>query len=67
MKHADNKGRRQELTMLKYRKRLKKWGRKPGEFLALKSHGKPCSCWMCRGERYSRKTKHKSNYLKEAA
>lgn len=53
--------------MLKYKKRLKKWGRKPGEFLALKSHGKPCSCSICRGERYSRKTRHKPNYLKEAA
>ena len=53
--------------MLKYRKRLKKWGNKPGEFLALKSHGKPCSCRLCKGPRYSRKVKHVQQLYNEAA
>ena len=45
-----NKGRRNELTQLKYKKRLKLYNCK--QWFALKSHGKPCSCSMCRGLKY---------------
>ena len=51
-----DKGRRTELTKLKYRKRLKQLGLKEGEgkFYAYKSHGKPCSCFMCSSLKYKR-------------
>ena len=39
------------------RKRVKNYGK---YFHALKSSGKPCSCWACRNEKYSRKIKHKT-------
>lgn len=57
-----NKGRRNELTKLKFIKRLKLWGFKEGEgkFFVFKSHGKPCSCFLCRNEKYCR-AKNKSN------
>lgn len=44
-----NKGRRHELKMLKYKKRLKQLGLKEGEgkFYAYRSHGAPCSCMVC--------------------
>ena len=44
-----DKGRRNELIKLKYKKRLNQLGLKDGEgkFYAYKSHGKPCSCSMC--------------------
>lgn len=60
-----DKGRRQELTKLKFKKRLKNYGlledfeTGKGNFFAFKSHGAPCSCAMCRGEKYKRKAKHK--------
>jgi len=52
-----NKGRRNELKKLKYKKRLKQLCLKEGEgnFYAYRSHGKPCSCGMCRNEKYDRK------------
>lgn len=57
----NNKGRRNELTALKFKKRLKQIGmtiddaRKPENNLyVFKSHGKPCSCWACRGQKYNR-------------
>lgn len=52
-----NKGRRHELKMLKYRKRLKQLGLREGpnkNFYAYRSHGHPCSCWMCSHLKYSR-------------
>lgn len=57
----NNKGHRQELTRLKFKKRLKKWGYKEGEgnFYAYKSHGAPCSCGVCRDKKFSRKVKYK--------
>ncbi len=57
-----NKGRRSELTKLKFIKRLKFYGFKLGEgnFFAFKSHGKPCSCFLCRNEKYIR-SKSKNN------
>jgi hypothetical protein len=52
-----NKARRHELKMLKYRKRLRQLGLQEGpnrNFYAYRSHGQPCSCSMCRGEKYNR-------------
>ncbi len=59
-----NKGRRHELKMLKYKKRIKripKWLSEESShnLYALRSHGKPCSCSLCRNEKFSRKEKHK--------
>jgi hypothetical protein len=62
-----NKGRRNELKNLKYKKRLKLMGfnildqEKFGLF-SFKSHGKPCSCWQCRDEKFRDKRK-KENTL----
>ena len=50
-----NKGRRHELKMLHYRKRLKKLRIKESptsNLTAFRSHGKPCSCCICRGLKY---------------
>lgn len=51
-----NKHRRHELKMLKYKKRLKLYGLKEGEekanLTAFRSHGKPCSCYLCRNPKY---------------
>lgn len=50
-----NKARRHELKMLHYRKRLKKYCIKDdgtGNLYAFRSHGKPCSCWMCKSAKY---------------
>lgn len=61
-----NKKRRQEIKMLKYKKRLKNLGLmdlnddNKANLYALRSHGKPCSCGLCRNEKYSRKIKHKN-------
>jgi hypothetical protein len=50
-----------------YRKRLKKYGLKEedGNVHAFRTTGKPCSCFACRGEKYSRKTKHKNKMKKD--
>ena len=47
-----NKGRRNELTKLKYKKRIKLFGIEEGKAYVFKSHGAPCSCWACRGVKY---------------
>jgi len=63
-----NKGERRRKTWLKYKKRAKKWnifGKY--KWFALKSHGVPCSCPACRGEKYSRKRKHKKKDLPESS
>lgn len=57
---ANDKGRRNELTRLKYKKRLKIYQRQPGEWFALKSHGSPCSCGICRGEKYRNRDRQKN-------
>lgn len=51
-----NKARRHELKMLKFKKRLKLYGLvgSTGNLYAFRSHGKPCSCSICRNEKYSR-------------
>lgn len=55
----NNKGRRNELTKLKHKKRAKKYGLDPKKHYELKAQGKPCSCFLCSGDKYSRKAKHK--------
>jgi hypothetical protein len=59
-----NKGRRNELTRLKFQRRLKLYGVKEGEgnFFGFQSHGKPCSCYLCRNEKFNR-AKDKINIL----
>ncbi len=56
-----NKARRHELKMLKYKKRLKQLGLKQEpncNYFAYRSHGQPCSCYMCSPNKYNRaKTK----------
>ena len=49
-----NKGRRQELTQLKFKKRIGQVGLKEsyGKMHMYKSHGTPCSCFFCRGLKY---------------
>lgn len=54
MAHPINKRHRHDEMLKKYKKRINLYGR---EFTALKSHGKPCSCWACKSEKYSRKDK----------
>ena len=48
----------------RHKKRVKMflhiWGEHARTAHTLKSTSTPCSCWMCRGERYSRKEKHKN-------
>lgn len=62
MKNNLNKKRRFELKMLKFKKRLKQLGLtlKEGNFHAYRTSGQPCSCFMCSGLKFSRKTKHKN-------
>lgn len=49
-----NKARRHELKMLKYKNRLNQLGLNPsdGKHYAYRSHGTPCSCGVCRGQKY---------------
>jgi len=50
-----------------YRKRLRKYGlsEEDGNMTAFRTTGSPCSCPACSGEKYSRKQKHKTDYMKE--
>lgn len=44
----------------KYLRRLKLYGFTVNDNQhVFRSHGKPCSCFLCSGEKYSRKIKHK--------
>lgn len=57
MRGEINKGRRQELKMLKYKKRLKQLGLTEGKgknYFAYRSHGSPCSCPVCSPAKYNR-------------
>ena len=52
-----NKALRHEKKMLKYKKRLKKYGLKEAtnsNLYAFRSHGAPCSCPMCSYAKYSK-------------
>lgn len=60
-----NKARRQELTMLKYKKRLKQLRLKESpiaNYYAYKSHGKPCSCWACQPKGKYNRAKSKQGW-----
>lgn len=60
-----NKGRRHELKMLKYKKRLNQIGLKPSSGThAFRSHGKPCSCFVCRDQKY-RESRQKYKVIDE--
>jgi len=60
-----NKGRREELKKLKYKKRVKVFADLEGKhvedlikserYIRWKADRCPCSCYMCRSEKYSRK------------
>ena len=52
-----NKARRQELKINHYWKRLIFRRMKEGpmkNLFTFRSHGAPCSCWACKGEKYNR-------------
>jgi len=59
-----NKGHRHEIKMLKYKKRLDKYGLKEGEgkLFAFRSHGAPCSCHICSHTKYKRAEIKKIRY-----
>lgn len=65
-----NKKRRQELRKLKFKKRLKnlniRWEDRLSHLSFIDS-GKPCSCFLCRAEKYrdNRQDKHKNKYETE--
>lgn len=45
----------------KYKKRLRNYNLKEEDnHYELKTTGKPCSCWVCKNEKFSRKIKHKN-------
>ena len=54
-----NKGRRQEITQLKHKMRCKRLGLKPEGHYAYKAQTRPCSCYICKADRYKRNIKHK--------
>lgn len=61
-----NKQERNIKKMLKYKKRLKQLGLKEGEnckFYSYRSHGKPCSCCMCRNNKYRNERSSKVNRI----
>jgi predicted 2-oxoglutarate/Fe(II)-dependent dioxygenase YbiX len=60
-----NKARRFELKMLHYKRRLKNLGLTCGNLFAYRSHGKPCSCVVCRNEKYKRNEEIRSMARKE--
>lgn len=60
-----NKARRHELKMLKYKRRLLNLNIKDdtkGKFFAYRSHGSPCSCYMCQGGRGKYRDKRNKNH-----
>jgi hypothetical protein len=60
-----NKARRHELKMLKYKKRLKQLGFKESaksNLFAYRSHGTPCSCYMCSPYKYNRAKMKKMDF-----
>jgi len=66
----NNKGRRNEMTELKFKKRLKLYGldlntEVKHNFYAFKSTGSPCSCPMCSPDKFKRTEKHKKRFDEE--
>ncbi len=62
-----NKGHRNYVRYIKYRQRIMTLGLDIGQWQAKKSDAKPCSCWLCRGEKYNRKQKHKQAFWHQQA
>lgn len=64
-----DKGRRHELKILHFKRRMKKMGplaiKDGGNYYAYRSHSTPCSCWCCRGLKYNR-SKEKTSSRKIA-
>lgn len=58
MVKISNKGLRQEIKLRKYKRRLKLY--KLDSCNALRTTSKPCSCFICKGDRFDRKLKHKN-------
>ena len=49
-----------------YRKRLRKYGLKEeDEHHVFRTTGKPCSCFICKNEKYNRKEKHKGEMIQK--
>ncbi len=63
-----NKYRRHELKILKYKKRLKQLNLDPNElnanFNSYRSHGKPCSCNLCRDEKFRNTSRKQLKLIK---
>ena len=60
-----DKGKRQEITKLKHKKRCKALGLNPEDHYCYKEQGKPCSCYMCSPHKYKRNIKHKGEFNNE--
>lgn len=60
-----NKARRHELKMLKYKKRLRNLNLKEdeGKLYSYRSHGAPCSCFVCSHSKYNR-AKDETEFIK---
>jgi len=63
----NNKGRRNEITKLKWKKRISFLRtqynvEEPAKLYCYKTTGKPCSCPMCSPYKYDRNEKHKKNF-----
>jgi hypothetical protein len=63
-----NKQERKLKGLNKFKKRLKNYGYKIEDvfkqgynLFCFKTTGKPCSCFICRGEKFNRIEKHKNN------
>lgn len=61
-----NKAERQRIKIVKYKRRLRDYqilDDSKGNFYALRSHGKPCSCNLCSDLKFSRKEKHRISLM----
>lgn len=63
-----DKGRRQELTRLKFKRRLNNMNVSAQDlerydYRHYKTTSTPCSCWMCKGERYKDKERAESKRI----
>lgn len=56
-----DKGRREELTRLRHRKRCKRLGIVQEDHYCYKAQTRPCSCYICKSRgKYNRSLKHKN-------
>jgi len=58
-----DKGTRQRIAKQKHHKRCNVLGLEPERHYELKAQAKPCSCYACKSDRYSRKKKHKQDEI----